>query len=75
MLIRVVEQIANGEEIKLKKEWVPIEKISPNVILAAVAAEDENFLKHHGFDFDAIEKAYEHNQKKSKVVGASTISQ
>jgi monofunctional glycosyltransferase len=75
MFIRVFEQIINGEEIKLKKDWVSIDNISQNVILAAVSSEDQNFLKHHGFDFEAIEKAYEHNQKNKKTWGASTISQ
>jgi len=75
MVIRVFQQIFNGDEIKLKKEWVSIDDISPNIILATVASEDENFLKHHGFDFDAIQRAYEHNQKKTKTWGASTISQ
>ena len=56
-------------------EWVPMEKISPYVPLAVVAAEDQKFLYHNGFDFDAIEAAYEHNQKSKRTRGASTISQ
>lgn len=45
------------------------------MVLAAVAAEDNNFLNHHGFDFEAIEKAEEHNKKSKRIRGASTISQ
>ena len=37
--------------------------------------EDENFSDHHGFDFEAIEKAVKHNQRSRRIRGASTISQ
>lgn len=56
-------------------EWVPLEKISRYVPLAVVAAEDQKFPHHIGFDFEAIEAAYEHNQKSKRTHGASTISQ
>lgn len=58
-----------------KHDWVPIEEISPNLQLAVVASEDQNFVKHNGFDFQAIEKAMEHNKKGKRTRGASTISQ
>jgi len=58
-----------------KHDWVPIEEISPNLQLAVIASEDQNFLKHNGFDFQAIEKAIEHNKKGKRKRGASTISQ
>jgi monofunctional biosynthetic peptidoglycan transglycosylase len=54
---------------------VPIEKISPNMVLAAVAAEDNNFINHFGFDFEAIEKAQKYNKKSRRLRGASTITQ
>ena len=60
---------------KWKHNWVPIEKISPNLQLAVVASEDQNFLNHNGFDYVAIEKAIEHNKKGKRKRGASTISQ
>jgi len=75
MLIRCIEQKADGKEMKLKKTWVPLEKISPDLQLAVVCSEDQNFLKHHGFDFGAIKKAMKHNEKSKKKRGASTISQ
>jgi len=75
MLIRCVEQIAEGKSIKLKKDWEPLEKISPNLSLAVVCSEDQNFLNHHGFDMKAIEKAMEGNKKGKRIKGASTISQ
>jgi monofunctional biosynthetic peptidoglycan transglycosylase len=61
---------------KLQYRWVAYDKISPNLKRALVAAEDANFMEHEGFDWEAIQKAYEKNQKKGKVVvGGSTISQ
>ena len=62
-------------EVKLKKNWVSLEEISPHLQLAVVCSEDQNFLEHHGFDFDAIEKAVEHNKNHKRKRGASTISQ
>ncbi len=75
MVIRVVEQKLDGNEMKLSKTWKPLDEISPDLQLAVVCSEDQNFLKHHGFDFGAIEKALKHNEKSKKKRGASTISQ
>lgn len=75
MLVRCVEQKMDGKEMKLKKDWVSIDEISPNLQLAVVCSEDQNFLKHHGFDFNAIDKAMEYNENHKKTRGASTISQ
>lgn len=75
MVIRVVEQIQDGKDIRLKKDWVPLSEISPNMPLAVIAAEDSEFLEHYGFDLDAIKKAQEYNAKHKKKKGASTISQ
>jgi len=55
--------------------WVDLDRISPNLPLAVVAAEDQKFPAHWGFDVAAIEKAYALNQNNHKVRGASTISQ
>jgi monofunctional biosynthetic peptidoglycan transglycosylase len=75
MLQRACEQVISGQNIKLNHNWVPIESISPNVIQAAVAAEDNNFLFHFGIDFKAIKKAQMYNQRGKRIRGASTISQ
>jgi len=75
MLIRCIEQKVDGKEMKLKKDWVSLEEISPNLQLAVVCSEDQNFIKHNGFDFEAIDKAMEYNEKHKKKRGASTISQ
>jgi monofunctional glycosyltransferase len=61
---------------KLRHAWVPYERISPHLKRAVVAAEDAKFLDHEGFDWEAIQKAMQKNEKRGKVVsGASTISQ
>jgi monofunctional biosynthetic peptidoglycan transglycosylase len=54
---------------------VNLQKISPNLPLAVVASEDQKFPEHHGFDVEAIEKAYALNQHSHRIHGASTISQ
>jgi monofunctional biosynthetic peptidoglycan transglycosylase len=60
----------------LKHRWVDYKKISPNLKRALIAAEDAKFVDHEGFDWEGIQKAYQKNLKKGKVVaGGSTISQ
>jgi monofunctional biosynthetic peptidoglycan transglycosylase len=60
----------------LRVQWVPYERISPHLKRAVIAAEDSKFLQHEGFDFEAIQKAYEKNLEKGRLVaGGSTISQ
>jgi monofunctional biosynthetic peptidoglycan transglycosylase len=60
----------------LRYKWVPYERISINLKRAMIAAEDAKFLDHDGFDWEAIQKAYEKNIIKGKIVaGGSTISQ
>jgi monofunctional glycosyltransferase len=75
MPIRSVEALFRGDTPKNKKTWVPIEEISPNMVQAVVASEDNLFLKHNGFSFFAISKAFEHNLKGKRIRGGSTISQ
>ncbi|HSI22163.1 MAG TPA: monofunctional biosynthetic peptidoglycan transglycosylase [Methylophilaceae bacterium] len=61
---------------KLRQKWVPYKRISNNLKRAVVVAEDSKFVIHEGFDWDGIQKAYEKNLKKGRVVaGGSTISQ
>jgi monofunctional biosynthetic peptidoglycan transglycosylase len=77
MVIRMIEQSSDNQPLKLRKNWVSLDKISPSMPLAVIASEDNLFKEHHGFDMDAIEKAREYNLKKEgkKLRGASTISQ
>jgi len=55
--------------------WIPWSEISPQLAIAAVAAEDQKFPFHNGFDLNAIAEAIESNRGGSRVRGASTISQ
>ena len=57
-------------------DWVGMDKISPWMGLAVIAAEDQTFPTHWGFDVDAIQKAVSHNERNaSRIRGASTLSQ
>lgn len=75
MVIRLGEQISSGDELKLQKDWEKINQISPYMVQAVVASEDNNFEKHFGIDFEAIQKAHKLNKKGKALRGASTISQ
>lgn len=75
MVSRAVENKLSGKEMYCNHDWVPIEKISKNLQKAVIASEDGTFLKHHGFDFSAMQKALKNNQKGRKIKGGSTISQ
>ena len=77
MFIRCYEQIAEGKSLKMKHHWVPLNKISPSLPMAVMASEDAKFMRHHGFDYQAIEHAAERNRKhpEKRKLGASTISQ
>jgi monofunctional glycosyltransferase len=75
MIIRLPQQLFHGDKIRLKKDWKPLSDISPNMVLAVVAAEDQLYSYHSGFDYDAMRRAYKNNKKGKKIKGASTISQ
>lgn len=75
MVIRSVESVFKGEMPKNSKSWVSIDEISPNMVQAVVASEDNLFMSHYGFSVDAITKAFEHNQRGKRIRGGSTISQ
>ena len=60
--------------VPIRRVWVAHGRIAPEMFLAVVAAEDQHFPDHHGFDLDAIEQALD-DREKGKVRGASTISQ
>ncbi|MFL0683701.1 monofunctional biosynthetic peptidoglycan transglycosylase [Algoriphagus aquaeductus] len=76
MVIRLAEQAFDSKkEMRLYKDWVSIEKMSRHAPQAVVAAEDQKFMDHRGFDFEAMEKAWENNKKGKRIKGASTITQ
>lgn len=56
-------------------EWRDLKNISPYMPLAVMSSEDQHFLTHHGFDFEAIKTAIEFNKTHHQKIGASTISQ
>lgn len=75
MAIRSVEQLSDGNGVVMEHDWVPLEEISPKLQLAVVCSEDQNYLKHFGFDWGAIQKAMKENEEGKRFRGASTISQ
>ncbi|HMD31548.1 MAG TPA: monofunctional biosynthetic peptidoglycan transglycosylase, partial [Candidatus Acidoferrales bacterium] len=56
-------------------EFVPLSQISPDFQHAVIAAEDASFYQHHGFDWDAIEIAAEHDIEGGRIRGGSTLTQ
>ena len=75
MIIRSVEAVIDGEMPHNEKKWVSIDQISPNMIQAVVASEDNLFKTHYGFSFNDIGKAIKHNNRSKRIRGGSTISQ
>ncbi len=70
-------RLAQMEKPKLSHHWVPLRKMSTQMPLAVIASEDQRFMEHHGFDFEAIKAAVERNRKQPEKnrLGGSTISQ
>lgn len=67
---------AENSKATLKHEWVEYSRISRHLKRAVIASEDAKFTGHEGFDWDGIQKAYEKNRQKGRIVaGGSTISQ
>ena len=75
MVIRCVQQVGHGEKIRLRHHWVPLDSISKYMPVAVMASEDQLFMEHHGFDFNAIEQAVKERQAGKRQRGGSTISQ
>ena len=75
MVQRRIESWFSPEPYKSRHEWVPLEDIAPCMGVAVIAAEDQNFPDHFGFDWKAIEKAIAHNERSRRKRGASTVSQ
>lgn len=78
--IRAVEAGLSGRPVYFAKDWVSIDSLPPSLLRAAIASEDFRFVEHHGFDFDAIQKAMKANERverrgRGKIRGASTITQ
>ena len=75
MGIRIIENKLDKKTIYFEHNWEPIENISMNLQKAVIASEDGTFLHHHGFDFSAMQKAFQNNANGKRIKGGSTISQ
>lgn len=75
MVIRLFQQMAGGETVRLHHHWVPLEKMSPYMPVAVMASEDQRFLQHNGFDFTEIGNAIGDRLDGRRRRGGSTISQ
>ena len=63
---RISEAVAEGKEPKKYQVWMPIEQISPHLQRAVLAGEDARFFEHDGFDWDAINKAWEEAKQEAE---------
>jgi monofunctional biosynthetic peptidoglycan transglycosylase len=76
MSLRLEQLRATNPKAELRYQWVAYERISVHLKRAVVAAEDDRFVDHEGFDWEGIQNALEKTQKKGRAVaGGSTISQ
>ena len=76
MRLRLAEIHEKNPNAALRHTWVPYERISSHLKRAVVAAEDDRFVDHEGFDWEGIQRALEKNERKGRAVsGGSTISQ
>jgi monofunctional biosynthetic peptidoglycan transglycosylase len=67
--------LLGGELLHVERRWTDLAQVSPWMALAVVAAEDQKFPAHHGFDLEAIGDAIEEGGDGGRLRGASTISQ
>jgi len=75
MVERRIQSWFNPGPYTSRHAWVSLDEIAPCMGVAVIAAEDQNFAEHFGFDWKAIEKAVEHNEHSNRKRGASTVSQ
>ncbi|WP_111414737.1 monofunctional biosynthetic peptidoglycan transglycosylase [Billgrantia lactosivorans] len=75
MLERKVEAWTAGESLPIQHRWRPWEELSDHAKLAVIAAEDQRFAVHRGFDVDEMRRAWEASRNGARLRGASTISQ
>lgn len=76
MLGYQIDRLSSEQNLPpLRHDWVSWDQIAPAAKLAVIAAEDQRFAEHFGFDFAAIGKAVQHNRTHRRKRGASTITQ
>jgi monofunctional biosynthetic peptidoglycan transglycosylase len=71
----IAAKAGGDRSFTLRQRWTPWQRVSPALPIALVAAEDQRFPDHHGFDFEAIQRAIEEADDGERMRGASTISQ
>ena len=72
-ILRARFGLGGARALRIERHWVPFDEISPELAIAVVAAEDQKFPEHNGFDFDAISRAAQEERPRAR--GASTITQ
>lgn len=75
MIQKQISNLISGESANLEYDWIPSYKISNNIKLAVIAAEDQNYFNHFGIDIESISQAYYENQRGKIIRGGSTITQ
>jgi monofunctional glycosyltransferase len=75
MVERWLEYRQQGRDVTFQRQWIPYERIPDNMKMAVIAAEDQRFAQHRGFDMQAIRAAMEHNRQGGNLRGASTLTQ
>jgi monofunctional biosynthetic peptidoglycan transglycosylase len=75
MVSRAFLRKSDGRRVGIHKDWVSFKNVSPHMIKAVVASEDNRFLDHWGIDVDAVQKAVAYNKRHRRKHGASTITQ
>jgi monofunctional glycosyltransferase len=75
MVQRAFIKKTDGKRVGIDKDWVSFKEISPHMIHAVVASEDNRFVDHYGIDIEAIQKATDWNKRHKRKRGASTITQ
>ena len=75
MIEKRIDALVDHRNYKAEHQWVSWDHMSKSAALAVIAAEDQNFTSHHGFDFGSIEKAIDAHDRGKRLRGASTISQ
>jgi monofunctional biosynthetic peptidoglycan transglycosylase len=75
MIERRIASLFSEGKYSPKYTWVPFDKIAPVMSAAVIASEDQTFPEHNGFDWKAIQKALNHNERSTRTKGASTLTQ
>ncbi len=72
---RIAALLGEGEAPQFRRQWRPLQAISPQLQLAVIASEDQRFAEHQGFDYRQIRRALDEANRGGRARGASTISQ